>query len=262
VVLIVAANFSLAASEVNLDDINRTLKDAAALSEKMTIPENVHKEAGEAAAGKVYQEFRSEEFQRKLKVQTDRIRRELFNQEAPSPQGSQYYADIARGAGGKLKSDERLWILVSSSVPLSTLRAYAAAIDRTGDENIVMVMRGFIDGMQYVRPTMQWIQQALIKEPGCKPTPERPCDLYQATIQIDPEIFSRYGIEQVPAFVYAQGVELLNPEMSDGMKEKSHWVLTGDMSLGYALEMFHRETKADTLAGVIKSLRGEYGRRR
>jgi type-F conjugative transfer system pilin assembly protein TrbC len=116
--------------------------------------------------------------------------------------------------------------------------------------------------MQYVRPTMQWIQQALIKEPGCKPTPERPCDLYKATIQIDPEIFSRYGIEEVPAFVYAQGVGLLNPETSDGMKEKAHWVLTGDMSLGYALEMFHRETKADTLAGVIKSLQGEYGRRK
>ena len=61
-----------------------------------------------------------------------------------------------------LLPDERIYIFMSSSVPLVTWNNYAKDIDKVRDPNIIMVMRGCIGGCKYIRPTLKFIQNIII----------------------------------------------------------------------------------------------------
>jgi hypothetical protein len=116
----------------------------------MALPSNKAEAEMTELAGKVDAYYRAPEFQGKLQKESQRIRSELFGDAS-----ARFYPDTtaAPPTRGKLGSDERIYLFISSSLPLQTVRNYAASVARLGDPNIIMVMRGFIEGMTKIQPT-------------------------------------------------------------------------------------------------------------
>lgn len=90
-------------------------------------------------------------------------------------------------------------MFVSSSVPLPTLRAYAAQLDRVGG---AMVFRGMPGGMQKVQPFLELSRRILLIDPGCEGAS---CPTYRTPILIDPVLFRHAGVEAVPAATLVSG---------------------------------------------------------
>ncbi|MBI5642610.1 MAG: hypothetical protein HY954_03945 [Deltaproteobacteria bacterium] len=159
-----------------------------------------------------------------------------------------------------LKEDERIYIFISSSIPKETLRNYARNLDALGETRISMVMRGFVGGMTKARPTLEFLKGVLFKDGNCD---SEKCDAYHAQVLIDPLLFRRYGIEAVPAIVYARKIGGMDSTVSEGVKKAAemgdYYMLYGDAALDGALEFINREAKTKSLDCLVwKIRRGHY----
>jgi type-F conjugative transfer system pilin assembly protein TrbC len=143
---------------------------------------------------------------------------------------------------GILSGTEKIYLFFSSSVPDETMKAYIAAIAGTGDPNLALVMRGWPGGRDgaSTRADTNYFSTLLQKEPACARTPT-PCEHYQLEISLQPELFAKYAITQVPAVVY--------------VNDKVAYHIQGDAGLDYLLERINREAKSDTLNDLIQRIR-------
>ena len=148
-----------------------------------------------------------------------------------------------------LPYSERPLLFISSSMPMRTLRTYAQSLERVGG---AMILRGFVDGMDNIKPTLHFISDILKVDLHCT---KEPCARRQVEVLIDPFIFREYGIKAVPAFTvhditeleaYCKGTEGLNP---------ASVVVYGDNSIEYLAEQFARKSgrSIEQLVKEIKS---------
>ncbi len=85
------------------------------------------------------------------------------------------------------------YLLVSSSVAMSTLQAYAQQMQNPDHKNTVMVLRGFVGGIQKIRPTLDFIRQV------------RGNNTMDVQFEINPEMFEQYNITRVPVMIRQNG---------------------------------------------------------
>ena len=238
--------------QMSVSDVSASLAKADQLAETLAIPRNEAEEEMRAAAGKLDSYYRSEEFQGRVKVETERIRSEVLGNSF-----ARFYPDSVAGeVRGRLADSERVYLFVSSSMPLQTVRNYAASVARLRDPKIVMVMRGFVGGMTRIQPTIDFVSSVLKEDPSCTFS-ERECRMRGANLVVDPLLFRRYGIERVPTVVFVRGLKSADASLSEGDMQNtnvtdSHAVF-GDASLEYILEMISRETGASSLKGLLAS---------
>lgn len=230
-------------------------KRADEMADGIHVPGNIHKSGGTAKAKDVADLVRSDDFQAKISAETERIRKEMF------PDGKsvlqEYYPDLPdknpKKQSARLSQKERIYIFISSSVPVETLRNYAMAMDHLNDPHIVMVMRGMVHSMSSMAETGRFIIQVVNKDISCDPKTAK-CPAYVAPVDIDPLLFRRYKIDQVPAIVYAKDVNLFD-EGSEGLEQNvsigNSFTVFGDLSLEHALELFRREPGNSSLENVI-----------
>lgn len=246
-------------ADFNLDDIRGLLEKSKSLEAEVTVPENKHKEEGEKKAREIADFINSEEFQKKISDEKERLTKEVFQDQL-----GQYYKDVKvktdKAGTARLKNSERIYIFISSSVPVQTLRNYTADIEKLDDPNVVMVLRGFKDGMKKLKPTIEFSLSVLKKDPGCDVVASGgKCALFNTGITLDPLLFRRYGIEQVPAVVYVPSLSVIDAAMSEGKEENvkigEYYKIYGDASLEYILETIQKETKSASLDGLLKTLR-------
>lgn len=236
---------------LSIPDIEAPLKKAEEFERTMKIPVNRHEAAMRKEAEKLNAEYRSPEFQQKLADETERIKKEMFGEQVKE----EYYADAKKPqekkTPAKLQRDERVYLFISSSMPMTTIRNYVASIARFHDGNIMMVMRGFVGGMTKIGPTIQFTSRALKENPSCE---GQNCAKYPVRVIVDPLLFRRYGISRVPAVVFARGVQPATPDASEGDTDgavSSHTVIYGDASLEYMLDQIRRETGSVSLQGLL-----------
>ena len=186
------------------------------------------------------------------------IKREFYGMDAAGgvPGNNKAQAGHTHHGTAILKEDERIYIFVSSSVPKDTLRNYARDLDRLGQPRMSIVMRGFVGGMTKVRPTLEFLRGVLFKDENCD---SDKCDVCRAPVLIDPLLFRRYGIEVVPAVVYAKGARVTDSTVSEGVKEGAetgdYYVLYGDAALDGALEIINREAISRSLDCLVWKIR-------
>ncbi len=241
----------------DLNAVSGVLARAKRLGERMktTLPENAYKREGEIEARKAFEFYESPAFQRRVALENERLKKEVFRGLKT------YYRDM--GPHGKkamsqrrerLLLNERIYLFISSSVPKATLRTYIEQITEVKDPNIVVVMRGFISGMKYMGPTLKFIGKLLEKDPSCGLS----CGLYGVSLEVDPLLFRRYGILQVPAVVYVPDIEVLGPG-SEGLvrnaKVNRSYAFYGDVALSYSLKRINEEAKSASLAAVIEEFK-------
>lgn len=231
------------------DVIEGAKKHGGALS----LPENPHRIDAQRIAEVVSRYFQSEEFQERIESERTQLYEELYGGQANSHQ------DAAKTPKkiGRLSPQERIYLFISSSVPTPTLRHYVQAIRNLGEPNIRVVMRGFVGGARFVKPTMAFLKEILFVDPECDPTRER-CSTFGVDVIIDPLLFARYQIERVPAFVYVPSISVADSQMSEGLQSNrisGHYLIYGDVSIEYVLRLFSRERKSPGLEGLLTSYR-------
>lgn len=149
-----------------------------------------------------------------------------------------------------LAKDERIYIFISSSIPKHILKKYALDIDKIGDLNIQMIMRGCINGCQKLMPTATFIQNLVA--PSEK-------EQLQVQVLIDPHLFRLYEVKTVPTIVFAKNVKVDNYDGSEGMIENLKtkpvsYSIHGDVSLLYAIEKINTKANNSALTEISKEL--------
>ncbi len=114
------------------------------------------------------------------------------------------YPRAVQSSEGLMAVIEEYDLFISSSLPLHTLRNYARDIDRLRREKGVavrMVMRGFVDGMARIKPTIDFITNIIAVNPDASilDGPET----YLVQVDIDPE--KTMATEKVPALADKEG---------------------------------------------------------
>jgi len=249
----------LGAEMGDIEDINRFLENAARLGREIKIQDNPNKSKGQEEARKLMEYYQSEAFRRKYEAEIERLKGTVFKDALDSYYGDSNGAEKGSAKGGILPGNERIYLFVSSSVPIETLRNYARDLDRLGDPNVFMVMRGFVDGMKRVKPTLNFVKGIIAADANCDVITTG-CKAYRVNIKIDPLLFRKYGITRVPAAVYAADVRITDLSLSEGMegnvKAENHYALLGDASLGHILEVFRRESGRKSIEPLLEALKG------
>ncbi len=235
---------------INLDDVRNLLKNSETIQKTTKRPESLIDPKVQKRADDLNHLFRSEEYQKKLTEETNRLKREVFN--LHTDEGAQTDPENV-GKQKILASSERLYLFISSSMPLKTIRNYAADFERLGDPNISMVLRGFIGGMKKAGPTLEFVSNVIVKDPECR-TKEVQCPARKINILVDPLLFQKYKIKRVPALVYVPTYKTDDPDGSEGLKEAPlHYTLYGDASLRYLIEELERTTKKSSLQNLVRA---------
>ena len=241
IVLLCAGNSFAANKALTMPDINGVLQQAEKTSSEIKLQDNQYDQLGKDAAAELTTQFQSPEYQKEICQEQQRLRQEVFKnvlaQVTPNEPEDKQDTILKQG---------KIYLFISSSVPVSTLRSYAAMIDHARAEQVVMVLRGFVGGMKKIRPTMNFIGEILKKNQDCDFTQEK-CESYQANIQVDPMLFQRFSIDEVPALVF------LPDQQTEPM------IIHGDAGLDYLLERINREAKDKNLDNLIAALRGGIG---
>lgn len=222
----------------------------------------IQDETAEKAARDMAADFYSDSFQARIKDEEMRLKRDLFGDALKD-----YYPEAlgeSKSSGKKayLAHDERIYVFISSSMPMTTIRNYMAAIDRVGDPNIKVVMRGLIGGMKYVKPTLEFVAEATLKDRHCDYQDGKECQRYAVDIDVDPLLFRRYQITKVPAVVYVPKVKRVDdPGMSEGLVKSfevgEHYVVYGDASLSYVVDLIRLNARKQHLDRLARALAGE-----
>lgn len=242
------------AQELNVSDVSGLLDKAKETAHGMVKPENIHREEGEREAQKVIDTMMSDEYQRKVAEFTRKLKEEMLPVKV-----QEYYKDAINGKPGfKLSDPGRLYIFVSSSVPLETIREYVRDAVTLGAGNVSFALRGGVEGLSTLGPTAKFIASCILEDKDCDLRSGK-CKAYGVDFMIDPLAYKRYGIDAVPAIVYAPSAAALAYEdMSGGEAINAgvgeFYAIYGDVSLKFALEQIGKVTGNAGISVMLRAL--------
>lgn len=253
-VIFLNAAASSSAGDLQNADIGKLINKRNELIRTMNVPNNAHGKEGDKRAAKIMNKLNSAEYQERIRLETDRVMNSVFHDRINPDVTTTAVSAVAYG---RLRPDERLYIFVSSSVPLQTLRTFAARIDAIADPNISMVMRGFVGGMKHWDKMIDYSSGVLMKDSACEVSSGR-CEILNVNFEVDPLLFRRYGVKTVPTVVFATGVNSGDPGMSEGLRDtvrvSDFTSIGGDMSLSYLIGEIAKETGNPSLQSLVASL--------
>jgi hypothetical protein len=147
-----------------------------------------------------------------------------------------------------LSSGTAFYLLMSSSVPKSVWKGYADFVEKAKlEDRVVFVLRGCVGGCTYIRPTLEFLQDIL--KDG-----ERERNI---GIWIDPFIFRRFGVREVPCLVMVKGDQLVDVELSPGRLDNlkvrgREWISCGDWSLGWHFKELCEKSKEEDVCALAR----------
>lgn len=206
-----------AAPAVPLEENLRVLQEAAGRVRVELPEENPEARAAAEALLRVYQ---SEGFQQRVEEQRRKLAGALPGREENAAEPDEAEREGRSGA---------FYLFVSSSMPVETLRTYAADLARLKSPRIAMVLRGFVGGARKIGPTAAFIADVLKADADCDPGREQ-CAMVGVPFIVDPLLFRRAEIEQVPALAWLPG------------EKEEPLVVCGDARIGYLLDYLERES--------------------
>lgn len=219
------------------ESVKRVIEQAEIEAEKMKIPVNTVHEEGLKAAQEALKTYESPDFQEKISCEQQRLREEVFSESTKN-------SETDEPLPGKLAQDEKVYLFLSSSIPDDTVRSYLEAVEKLNDQNIFLLMKGYVPGER-----TKYLVRITKKDQNCVDQLQREkpvvCERFENPIKIKPALFDRFEITRVPALCHE--------------KNKATCKITGDAGLNYLLERINREVKSPGLKGMVTALqRGEY----
>ena len=104
------------------------------------------------------------------------------------------------------------------------------------------VLFGLPQGLAGKRLNADYFSRVMQADPGCRDTPEAPCQRLEVPLKVNPDLFARYNINEVPALVYDNG--------------QDSWSIQGEGELAFLLEKIGKAANSPALAGISARLRG------
>jgi type-F conjugative transfer system pilin assembly protein TrbC len=225
-VLIVLFSFFSVRAEVSYEDVNRLYKKAEEYANGSSFNDlerkvEERKKEGREFAERVYQIYQGSNFQKRMKEYKEILKNTLGLEGIEEKQEEgfsektfrKFYSDFY-GLSGEylvLDEDESLLIFVSSSMPEEVIRNYLADCSFVFGR-VYFVLRGGINGLTRLKPTVSWVANLLKKNPLCDFLKEI-CEMYEVEFLIDPFLFKKYEIQAVPVVVYQKknGIAVISP---------------------------------------------------
>lgn len=125
-------------------------------------------------------------------------------------------------------------LLVSSSMPLATLRTYAAQLERVHG---VMAFRGMPGGLHKIGPMAKLSAEMLRLDPGC----EGPnCTMRGVQLIVDPILFRQHGIDKVPTLLMIPGDPAQAYCEREADSPRSTHIVQGDSALSGLFDEYAR----------------------
>ncbi len=211
-------------------DVAKVVKRVQESGQTMRLPENVVTEEGSEAAQQVMERFQASSFQEKLRDQEKQIMHKIHS-EMPM---------ATSGKAEEQSSVESFYLFFSSAIPEETVHAYLEDIARAGSDSITPVLHGFPFGLSDKAGNGRYFNRVLQQDPACRDTPDLCCRRLEVAIRINPALFRRYGVTEVPALVYVSG--------------EDSWSIQGDAGLAALLERISREVSSPVLTRLISTL--------
>lgn len=148
----------------------------------------------------------------------------------------------------------RIYVFMSSSVPQSVWYQYGEFLFDNKLTNSAMLLRGCIGGCEKIMPTLTYMKNILEYKKNKKINP---------TIMIDPLLFKRYKIEEVPCVVFAKNISYNDNTYtgSEGnekaVKNGKIYKSCGDWNMLHHLEELEKQSKDPTLKQIISKTNRE-----
>lgn len=146
--------------------------------------------------------------------------------------------DAAKLRDERAVASAKSWVpmlFASSSMPLQTLRNYAAQLETVGG---VIAFRGVPGNMSKIVPLAKLTAQILRVDPGCKGPA---CTMRNVQLIVDPILFRQHGVNQVPAFAIVPGDPTLPYcERDEEVAPRASHIVYGDAALSGLLEEYAR----------------------
>ncbi|SNS67983.1 type-F conjugative transfer system pilin assembly protein TrbC [Sphingomonas laterariae] len=125
-------------------------------------------------------------------------------------------------------------LFVSSSMPVTTLRTYAAQLEKARG---ILAFRGMPGGLTKVGPMAKLSAEILRLDPGC----EGPaCAMRDVQLIVDPLVFRQHGVARVPALAMVPGDPALPYCEREEDSPRAAHVIYGDAALSGLLEEYAR----------------------
>lgn len=111
----------------------------------------------------------------------------------------------------KILARNKIYIFISESIPLSNLHAYAKVISDKNLTNTLMVLRGCVGGnCREMKKTIDFANKISEYDKNKKVIPN---------LIIDPMLFRKYDLKEVPCVIYAENVQIKDISISEGNDE-------------------------------------------
>lgn len=214
------------------EQVEKIVEQAREIAETMRLPENIHEQEGKDSARKSVEKLNAPAFQEKLGCQMERIQQSRTPQEQARTVQAQ----------GTLSAQESVYLFLSSSVSELVVNRYLIDVNRTAEQRIVPVLFGLPQGLAGKRLNADYFRRVMQAAPECRDTPDALCRRLDVPLKVNPELFTRYSIIEVPALVYANG--------------QDSWSIHGEAELAYLLEKIGKAANNPALVGLSARLRG------
>lgn len=226
-----------------LNVIPSILEKARKDGEKMNLPINKHQARGLKAAERAASTFHSPAFQKRVEAEQQRLAKGVFK---TFTHPWQKETDVIQEPAAILSEKEKIYLFFSSSVPVETINSYLATIASVGRSSVVPVMFGLVKGLSEVQASGEFFSRITQEDLSCRDQmhPQKLCQHFQLEIRVNPLLFNKYGIRQVPTVVYEN--------------ETDTFVIEGDAGFTYLLERINREAKSPSLAKFIRTIQSTH----
>jgi translation initiation factor 2 beta subunit (eIF-2beta)/eIF-5 len=239
--------------------------------------------------------FKSVEAQRKIDEQTRFILKDeafgareyageyqdIIDDQLNDTNNSVFSASQGSSNNRYLDKNEQVIIVISSSIPKSTLRNYFQDIDAIeAPFDVKFVLRGVIGNAETLMPTMDYIASIASKESALnkdkpialkdiigtaikKGVDSNTIDTYKVQIDINPKVTRKYAIDRVPAVIFVKNYnpaieqpKTLNEAINANDKEE-FYVAYGASKLDYSLSKINEKAKSEGLKRLINALQNQ-----
>lgn len=157
-----------------------------------------------------------------------------------------------------LNSNEKLFIVISSSLPRETIRSYFKTLEGV-NLDVTFIMRGVIGTPQKIMPTINYINELLVKNPNEDISKQE--NRYQFNVEINPKVTRRFDVKEVPAILFIKNYNPVVQEYKEIIgspdKDETYWIAYGDSSIDYALEEINKNAKSDGIERLLKAIKNK-----
>ena len=154
-----------------------------------------------------------------------------------------------------LLKDEKIFIVISSSMPKETIRNYFKALENVNTD-ITFILRGIVgNDISKINPTLHYISDLLLKDKNGKLDDIN--NHYAFKVDINPKVTRKFNITKAPAVIYIQNYDFMleqQQELGQVKSDEKYYISYGASDINYTLQEINKKAKSKGLDTIIKKM--------